>query len=426
MDDKTRACLEKHNPWWFGKGYDKGIGRLQNYPRILKYLGTREILLLVGARRTGKSTLLLQIIGHLDVQPEAILFINLDEPLFQKQAGNPSFLGELVEEYVLRHTGIKRYYIFIDEVQNYAHWIPAVKTLYDMRRDVKIILTGSTSALLRASAITRLSGRYFHVEVHPLSFREYLAFNNVTRATMLEKKRHAGDYLRYGAFPRVVLEGDADLKQELLKNYFQTIYLMDIVYSHHLRSNQDVFDLLYFIISNVGKPFSYGSIARTLGISTDTVKEYLGYAEESYLIHFMRRYDPSVRKQLANPKKMYCLDTGLVSALSFQFSENKGRLMENLVYMALRRAGGEIFYHRRNHECDFILKEGRQITAAIQVTASLEDERTRKREVAGLLEALKAYNLREGLIITEDEKETLVIDGKRVAIVPLYEWLEQQ
>ena len=163
-----------------------------------------------------------------------------------------------------------------------------------------------------------------------------------------------------------------------------------------------------------------------MGISTDTVKEYLGYAEESYLIYSLRKYDPSVRKQFANPKKLYCLDTGLVSAVSFQFSENKGHLMENLVYMYLRGDGREIFYHKNSYECDFIVKVGLKIVQAIQVTASLKDETTRKRELRGLMEALRAYNLREGLIISEDTKENMEIEGKKITILPLYEWLEQQ
>ena len=346
MDNKTHAALEKQNPWWFNREFDTGIARLSNYPQILKYLKTPEILLLVGARRTGKSTLLFQIIKHLNTKPEAILFVNLDEPLFQNEADNPSFLSELIEEYTIQHKDISRFYIFLDEVQNYNHWTSTVKALYDTKRNLKVILTGSTSALLHASAITKLSGRYFHVDIHPLSFKEFLTFNHVTKATTLETKQHANEYLRYGAFPRVVLEEKKSLKQEILKNYFQTIYLKDIIYPHNLRNNQDVFDLLYFVISNVGKPVSYGRIAKTLGISTDTVKEYLGYAEESYLIYSLRKYDPSVRKQLANPKKLYCLDTGLVSAVSFQFSENKGHLMENLVYMYLRGGGREVFYHK--------------------------------------------------------------------------------
>lgn len=426
MDEKIRAALEKQNPWWFDKPFETGIERLSEYPLILNYLKTPEILLLVGARRTGKSTLLFQMIKHLDVKPEAILFINLDEPLFQKEADNPSFLGELIEEYMLRHKDVKRFYVFVDEVQNSHYWTSTVKTLYDAKKNAKIILTGSTSSLLHSSAITKLSGRYFHVDIHPLSFKEYLTFNHIAKATILERKQHTNKYLQYGAFPRVVLEKDELLKQEILKNYFQTIYLKDIIYPHNLRNNQDVFDLLYFIISNIGKPFSYGRIGRVLGVSTDTVKEYLGYAEESYLIYSLMKYDSSVKKQIANPKKLYCLDTGLVSALSFRFSENKGHLMENLVYMTLRRGKGEIFYHKGNYECDFIIKEKLKITKAIQVAASIGDDATRKREVRGLLEAMKTYDLKEGLVITEDEEGIEESDGRRINIMPLYKWLREE
>src|SRR3989338_4480126 len=109
MDNKTRAALEKQNPWWFDREFDTGIARLSNYPQILKYLKTPEVLLLVGARRTGKSTLLFQIIKHLNTKPEAILFVNLDEPLFQNEADNPSFLSELIEEYTLQHKDISRF-----------------------------------------------------------------------------------------------------------------------------------------------------------------------------------------------------------------------------------------------------------------------------------------------------------------------------
>lgn len=426
MNTQTRAALEKQNPWWFGKPFDTGINRLDFYPHLLKYLEAPEVLLLLGARRTGKSTLLLQIIKHLNVKPEAVLFINLDEPLFQSRAEDPAFLSELIEDYMLQHKDIGLFYLFIDEVQNYNHWVHTVKTLHDTCKNVRIVLTGSTSGLLQKTVITRLSGRYFHVIIRPLSFAEYLTFKGVQKASLLEKKQHAQEYLKYGAFPRVVLEKDEVLVQELLKTYFQTIYLKDIIFPHNLRNNRDVFDLLYFVISNIGRPFSYTKIAEALGLATDTVKEYLGYAEEAYLVFPVTKYDPSVRRQLANQKKFYCLDTGLVSAVSFRFSENKGWLLENLVCMTLKRRDGELFYHKGRYECDFVFKEGGKITEAIQVALSLRDQSTRERELRGLMEALDAHGLERGLIITEEESETLERDGKTIQIVPLHEWLEQQ
>jgi len=428
MDENAKIALERQNPWWFGKEFDTGIDRLPWYPGITKYMKAREVLLLLGARRTGKSTLVYQIIRDLldnRIPPEAILFINLDEPLFQSKSKDPIYLTEIIEYYLAQKKSVPAFYLFIDEIQNHDYWVQTIKTLYDTRKNIKIILTGSTSTLLQKEISTRLSGRYFHIIVYPLSFREYLSFKKLQKPATIEKLQYFNDYLEFGAFPRVVLEEDKDLKQELLKNYFQTIYLKDIIYPNNLRNNKDVFDLLYFLISNIGKNFSYSNIAKTLGIAVETVKEYIGCAENSYLIYTLTKYDASVKKQLANPKKIYCLDTGLVNSISFRFSENKGRLIENLVYISLIKEKKEIYYHKENYECDFLIKEGMKIKHAVQVTLSLKDETTRKREIRGLVEAMDVYNLKEGLIITEKEAEIISLDEKKIVIKPIYEWLDE-
>lgn len=428
MDENVKIALERQNPWWFGKDFETGIDRLPWYPGITKFMKTREVLLLLGARRTGKSTLAYQIIRNLlnnKIPPEAIIFINLDEPLFQSKSKDPAYLSEIIEYYLAQKKTIPTFYLFIDEIQNHDYWVQTIKTLYDAGKNIKIILTGSTSTLLQKEISTRLSGRYFHIMVYPLSFMEYLRFKKLQKPATIEKLQYFNDYLEFGAFPRVVLEDDKDLKQELLKNYFQTIYLKDIIYPNNLRNNKDVFDLLYFLISNIGKNFSYSNIAKTLGIAVETVKEYIGCAENSYLIYTLTKYDSSVKKQLANPKKIYCLDTGLVNSISFRFSENKGRLIENLVYISLIKEKKEIYYHRENHECDFLIKEGMKIKYAVQVTLSLKDETSRKREIRGLLEAMDAYNLKEGLIITEKEADIINMDEKKIVIKPIYEWLDE-
>ena len=425
MDENVRIALERQNPWWFGKPFDTGIDRLRWYPKLTKYLHTKEILLLTGARCTGKSTLAYQMIKTLldsNVPPEAILFINLDEPLFQSRSKDPAYLTEIID-YHLALEKPSKLYLFIDEIQNYEYWVQTIKTLYDTTSNIKIILTGSTSSLLKKEISTRLSGRYFTITVYPLSFCEYLGFNNVRKPTTVEKLQHFNNYLEFGAYPRVVLESDNELKQEILRNYFQTIYLKDIIYPNNLRNNRDVFDLLYFVLSNIAKPFSYSNIAKTLDITGETVKEYINCADDSYLTYTLTKFDRSVKKQIINPKKIYCLDTGLVNSISFKFSENRGRLLENLVYMTLKRQDKDIYYHRDNHECDFLVKDGLNITAAIQVTLSLKDESTRKRELRGLIEAMNTHNLETGLIITENEHETITLDDRTITIKPIYEWL---
>ncbi|MEZ5336025.1 MAG: ATP-binding protein [Methanolobus sp.] len=398
--------------------------RLLYYPRLSKYLNTEEILLILGARRTGKSTLIYQLIRSLELPAdnmEAVLYINLDEPVFQSQAERADLLSGIIEDHITA-TKKERYFIFLDEVQNYKYWTQALKTLYDTDKRLKFILTGSTSSLLEKKTITRLSGRYLALTVYPLTFREYLNFKGLKKPTSAEKRLEFEEYLRYGSFPRISLEDDEDIKEELLKNYYETIYLKDIIFPHKLRNNRDVINLLYFIISNVGKPFSYNSMAKALEISADTVKEYLGYAEDSYLLYSINKFDHSLRKQLANPKKIYCLDTGMINAVSFRFSENYGRLLENLVFIELVRRQSEVYYHKGTYECDFLIKVNHRINGAIQVTKELNLD-NRKRELEGLIEAMKTHDLQEGLILTRDASDLIEIDGRKILIKPVWKWL---
>ncbi|HNX17318.1 MAG TPA: ATP-binding protein [Methanoregula sp.] len=427
MDQSIRIAIESQNPWWFDKPFTSGVDRLSWFPRIQKYLPVREILLLIGARRTGKSTLVYQIIRSLlgsGTRKEAILYLNLDEPLFISRAKDPGFLRELIEDHCTRHSDIKQFTICIDEIQNFEHWVATAKTIYDTRPDIKLILTGSSSTLLQREISTRLSGRYFSITIWPLSFNESLAFSGIKNPTTIQKRQHAASYLAYGGFPRVVLEPQEDLKKEVLKNYFETIYLKDIIYPNNVRNNSDLYDVLWFLISNTGNPFSYNRIADTLHIAPETVREYIGYAENAFLLSSVKKFDYSVKKQLANQKKIYCVDTGIINAVAFAFSENRGRLLENAVFMALLKMPGEIYYHRGRYECDFIVKTNRKITLALQVIESLAGPDTRTREIRGLCEAMETYDLKEGLIITLDESGEETVSGRHIRILPFYDWME--
>jgi len=424
MERIIEDVLEKQNPWWFGKSYSTGIARLQYYPRLSTYLATEEILLILGARRTGKSTLIYQLISGLELseeEMESILYLNLDEPVFQSQAERADLLSGIIDEYIVS-TKKEKYYIFLDEVQNFKYWTQTLKTLYDTDKRLKFVLTGSTSSLLKKNTITRLSGRYLALTIFPLTFKEHLNFKGLKRPTSTEKKLEFEEYLRHGSFPRISLEKDSEIKEELLKNYYETIYLKDIIFPHKLRNNRDVINLLYFVISNIGKPFSYKSMANVLEISADTVKEYLSYAEDSYLLYSINKFDFSLRKQLANPKKIYCLDTGLINAVSFKFSENYGRLLENMVFIELIRRQNEVYYHKGTYECDFLIKVDNKITNAIQVTKEL-DSHNKKRELEGLLEAMRTYDLHEGIILTKDTENLIEMDERTIFVKPVWKWL---
>jgi len=427
MDTNIRISLESQNPWWFDKPFATGVDRLQYFPEIQQYLPAPECLLLTGARRTGKSTLVYQIIRSLldrGMKKEAILYLNLDDPLFVSRAKDPGFLRELILGYCAWHEGTERFTICIDEIQNFPYWVATIKTLVDTRPDLKLILTGSTSSILRREISTRLSGRYFFCTVYPLSFAECLGFWGIDNPPILRMRHLFESYLLYGGFPRVVLESKDDLKLEILKNYYETIYLKDIIYPNNVRNNSDLSDVLYYLVSNIATLLSYNRIADTLKIAPDTVKEYIGYAEDAFLLHTIKKFDYSVKKQLANQKKVYCLDTGILNAVAFMFSENRGRLLENTVFIALKKTHGEIYYHKERYECDFLVKVHRKIVRAIQVTEALENPSTRTREIRGLCEAMEAYGLEEGTIVTMHDSGEEMHKDKKIHIMPIYEWLK--
>lgn len=427
MDTNLQIALESQNPWWFDRPFATGIDRLAWFPELSRYLTSREILLIMGARRTGKSTLVYQIIRSLlnaGTEKEAVLYINLDEPVFASRAKDPAFLRELVEDHCTRHEDISRFTVCIDEVQNHDHWVGTVKTLYDTRPDIRLILTGSSSALLRREISTRLSGRYFAVTVWPLSFAESLAFSGQKKPTIARKRQHILTYLSYGGFPRVVLEQDQELKKDLLKNYYETIYLKDIIFPNSIRSSSDLYDILYFLIANIGNLLSFNRIAATLHIAPETVREYITYAEDAFLFYTVKKFDYSVKKQLANPKKIYCIDTGIVSAVAFAFSGNRGSLLENAVFLALKKRYGEVYYHKNRHECDFLVRKNKKIVSAIQVCESLENPDTRSREFRGLFEAMETYGLTKGTILTFQEGGEEEVDGRHVRIEPVADWLD--
>ncbi|MBN1165515.1 MAG: ATP-binding protein [Methanospirillaceae archaeon] len=424
MDDQMRIVVERQNPWWQGISYRTGINRLGWYPDILRFLSIPEILILLGPRRSGKSTLLYQVINKciLDGTPPAhILYLNFDDAVLMSKSRDPAFLITLIESYKNEHTKLS--YIFMDEIQNAEFWAQTIKTIYDTDPEIKCILTGSSSIIVEEEMSLRLSGRYIPIRVFPLQFSEYLHFMNITSPSTIELHSHLHRYLNYGGFPRVVLEPDNAIKDIVLRQYYETIYLKDIMYPRMIRSNHDLIQLLYLCLSSIGSPFSYNKMARSLGISVDTVKEYISYAEAAYLLCMIRRFDFSARSQEIHQKKLYCADTGLITAVSYQFSENIGHIMENAVCISLLRNHREIWYHKGRYECDFLVTEGGKPCQAIQVAALIQDETVYKREVRGLLEAVTSNNLSEGTILTLDIERETIESGVPIHIIPLARWL---
>lgn len=399
---------------------------------LVRYVNVRQIVALIGVRRCGKSTIAKQLINFLVVQkkvkPKNILFLNLESTLLNQFKNDPDNLRKIYEEYLTLVEPKGKVYVFLDEVQFFTDWQVFVKEIYE-KGGIKFFVTGSNSQLMAAEMATLLSGRSIAKNIYPFNLREMAMSKKIEVNNKIEiagnevkLKKVFSEYLKQGGFPEVVLEKKSEIKKEILANYYKNILYQDIVPRFDVKNTKEIENLLLYLFSNIGQKYSYNALAAFLKINDKTVKEYIGFFEKSFLLSEVSNYQHSLKKQENYPKKVYAIDNGFINVVSFSFSENYGRFLENLIFLGLLESGNEIYYHQGKHECDFIVKKGKKISEAIQVTKVL-DNNNEKRELSGLLEAMEKFNLKTGLIITQDQEEERKIDGKKISIVPAWKWL---
>lgn len=322
-------------------------------------------------------------------------------------------------------------YVFLDEVQEIEGWQKDLRKLYDGVRGLKIVVTGSNSSLLKGEYASLLTGRTIPHEVYPFSFREIVKYRGILTdfalPAILSRKaqiRHAfSEYLLYGGFPEVVNEENTKLKTALLKEYYNGILTRDVIRRYDIRRTKQYEKAVHFLMSNATSLFSVKNLSGLLDVNAHTLEEYIGYLEDVYLLFGVNHFSYSLKKQITYPRKVYCVDNGFINAVSFQFSEDTGRLLENAVFTGIKTRGLECYYWKGKKGCDFIVKEGRSTREAIQVSYSLKDASTRKRELEGLLEAMGEFKLKKGAILTYDESETITVEGGKIEVVPVWQWL---
>ncbi len=313
-------------------------------------------------------------------------------------------------------------YLFIDEIQNCKDWVSFIRKTYDRKEIPQIWISGSNSSFIKKEFATLLTGRNITISVYPLSFKEYLSFKGIETTPPFSSqkesliKSHFMQYMEVGAFPAVVLR--PVLQKELLINYFEDFIYKDIASRHDVNLVK-IKELGIYLATNSAKSFSYRGCASALGMHPKTIMDYCSYFYEIFLFHELYKFDYSLKNQIGSDKKIYITDTGLASAISFRFSEDYGRILENLVFNELSRQNQEIYFHKQKYECDFLIKKELKITAAIQVTKTLNDPEAKQREIRGLLEAMQSYQLTEGLILTMDEEGF----EDRIKIIPIWKWL---
>lgn len=390
---------------------DSGIARELDFA---KYLKTKQITAISGIRRSGKSTLLKQFSARF---PDFYYITFDDERLINFTVDD--FSNLMIAFKKSRQASV----IFMDEAQNVIGWERFARRLYE--EGYKIFVTGSNAKLLSSELGTHLTGRYFKIELYPFSFKEFLMFKNINLADHSSAGQAAllknfDEYLAGGGFPEAVKYQE----KEFLKRIYEDILYKDLIARFKIRETKLFQQLAAYLFSNVGKKISYNGLKKTLGYKSPmSVRKHVGFMTEAYLVFELMKYDYSLKKQFVSDKKVFVIDNGLRNEIAFSVSEDRGRLLENLVFIELKRRGHEIYYFKNKKECDFLIKEKNRITSAIQVTANLGNE-NQERETGGLLEALKAVHLKNGLILTINNQEKIIKqNGKVIEIKPLWKWL---
>ena len=359
-----------------------------------------------GIRRCGKSTLVGQLL-----QPR------MDDSIYVK-FDTPRLYGFTMDQFRLLDAIIAEKepkYLFFDEIQVVEGW--EVYVLGKLDEGYNVVVTGSNATMLSKELGTRLTGRHIAKALYPFSYSEYVGYRNKEYCASSLR-----EYLADGGFPSYLTLGD----EEVLAQLTEDVLYRDIMVRYGIKESLPLKKLATYLASNYARLTSANNLRDVIGVkSSQTVIDYFSYLSDAYLFHFVSKFSYSYRSQQLNPKKVYCIDTGLQSVLTASFSQDAGRRLENMVYLELLRRGGEIHYYtERGSECDFVVSHKNKVDTAIQVCLEMDDE-NRDREVKGLLSAMSAFDLAQGVILTENQNDTLIADGRQIDIVPVWQWCQR-
>ena len=320
-----------YNPWWEEEYSTPGIKREEYLSRLYKLLNSSEIVIITGLRRVGKTTIMKQLIAKIlkdkIAQPEKLLYLSLEHPALDTIS-----LLDIVEE-VRKIHGLKRkekLFLFFDEVQYKEDFERELKVLHDSE-NVKIYASGSNSLVVKDKK-AYLTGRNIVVKIEPLTFEEYLNFNNltITKTESYLYEKYVDDYLREGGMPEYVLSKNQEKLLQLVKD----ILYKDIVSRYNIRNIKKLEELFVLLCERVGKRLTINKLRKVLGIKNETIANYLSYLEETYLIYLVPKCSKSLNEQIRGPKKVYIADTGIRTM--FVGYKDKGALFENLVFLKLK------------------------------------------------------------------------------------------
>ena len=433
---RREEIIEALLNWNFWGNFEEKIIERRRYLEKLSLISSgKEISVVKGIRRSGKSMISYYYLFSKFGDSKKALIVNLEDPGFPAIM-NLEDLKNILKIYMEEINPEYPKMVILDEVQKVSEWERFARFLVESKK-VEVIVTGSSSKLMSEEYATLLTGRHLDMEVFPLSFEEFLYFKGLKLSEKIEIYKNRAkilnflrEYLKFGGFPEVVKNELKERKAELLRNYINDIIVKDVVKRFRVKKIEKLEMLIKFLASNISSIFSMKKAADHFDISVDSVERFKKYLEIARLFFFIDHFQYSVKKQIKSRKKVYIADVGFHNVFGFKFSENMGKIIENVVANELIRRSSfnqliEIYYFRdyQGREVDFVVKEGLNVRQLIQVTYANDRDEINEREIKALLKASKELKCKDLLVITWDFEEEEKIDGKKIKFVPLWKWL---
>lgn len=398
----------------------------------------RKATVCIGVRRGGKSTFMFQVIQWLldsGVSRRNILYLNFfDDRLHGMRHESPGIILEAYFSLYPEKKNAEKLFCFFDEIQVLSNWESFVDRMMRTEK-CEVFITGSSAQMLSREIATQMRGRALSWEMFPFSFREFLDARGIkseapfsTKERLMVQKAFE-DYWEEGGFPEV-LGQDRPLRIKIHQEYFNAMLFRDLVERHDISHPKAVADLAHWLADNTASLYSTNNLTgylKSLGHKApkSSVSDFLSWFEDAYVFFTVRIFDASLARANANPKKIYCIDHALVTSVSSGILINSGHLLENMVFTALRRITSEIFYFKSQNgrEVDFIARLPDRSRMLVQVCESMADPRTRKREIAALVDAMAELNLTSAAIVTRGEEERIQVEPGAIDVMPAWRFL---
>ena len=398
---------------------------------IGKYVFSRlnKIIVLSGFRRVGKTYILLNEVKEMlkKYSRKEVVYLNFEDERIPLKS---EFLSEIFPELIRLNSEVPKF-LFLDEIQNFPDWSKWLRRVYDLYPKIKFFATGSSSKMSLSKIPTELRGRYLLNKIFPLSFKEFLSFRKISEETEENKLINLfEEYLVNGGLPEIVL-ADKNEKLEIAKSYYSSVVNRDLIETYSIRNKESMKAILNLLLDSTS--YSYNKLYNSLKslqyeIGKNTLIEYLKFIEDSFFMFSASIFSYKIKDRMQYPKKNYFIDNIFLSKISTNFSNNYGRLYENLTAITLLKQEKEFFYwkNNKNEEVDFIIKEGSKITSLIQVCYDLKNTETFDREIRALLKASRDLKCKNLIVINKDKEEILEkkwfgIKGK-IKFIPLWKW----